>query len=76
LSSIITTIAQPTATAAATIVSLNSRAKAIPTAAEAVLPPSTAQGWASGLAGAAKTSTALAPIGATMNGRPSGPAWK
>ena len=44
--------------------------QAMPTSAETVLPPSTAQGWASGLAGRPKTSTALAPSGATSQGRP------
>ena len=43
------------------------RAHAIPINAEIVLPPTTDQGWASGLAGTAKTRTALAPSGATSH---------
>ena len=39
-------------------------AQATPTSAENVLPPITGQGCASGLAGSANTSTALAPSGA------------
>ncbi len=45
---------------------------ATPTSVDRTLPPTTDQGWASGLAGTAKTSTAEAPKGATMIGR-SGP---
>ncbi len=43
-------------------------AASTPMKAEIVLPPMTDQGWASGLAGTAKISTAEAPIGATING--------
>jgi hypothetical protein len=43
------------------------RAQATPTSAENMLPATTGQGWASGLAGSAKTSTALAPSGATSH---------
>ena len=46
--------------------------QAMPTRADTVLPPTTAQGWASGLAGTPNTSTALAPSGATSQGRPAG----
>ncbi|GEL62234.1 hypothetical protein AOR02nite_20760 [Acetobacter orientalis] len=45
---------------------------AMPMAAERVLPPITARGVASGLAGRAKTSTLEAPIGATMAGKVAG----
>lgn len=44
------------------------RAAVTPTSVETTLPPTTDQGWANGLAGTAKTSTADAPIGATSNG--------
>ena len=65
LSSIIVPIAAPTPTAAATRASSNSQAAPSPTAVDTRLPPSTGHGCASGLAGTAKSSTALAPIGAT-----------
>lgn len=39
-----------------------------PTSADKVLPPSTGQGWASGLDGMPNTSTALAPSDATIQG--------
>src|SRR6185312_122310 len=39
-----------------------------PIRAVTVLPPTTAHGWARGLAGTAKTRTALAPTGATSQG--------
>ena len=39
-----------------------------PIRAEIVLPPMIGQGWASGLAGTAKSSTAVAPMGATIRG--------
>ena len=38
-----------------------------------MLPPTTGHGCARGLAGAANSSTADAPIGATMNGSADGP---
>ena len=38
-----------------------------------MLPPTTGHGCASGLAGTANSSTAAAPIGATMNGSASAP---
>jgi hypothetical protein len=40
----------------------------MPTKAETVLPPTTAQGCAKGLAGTPNTNTALAPTGATSQG--------
>src|SRR5262245_52222847 len=63
-------IATPPATPAANAVcdAGNSSTQAIPTSAETVLPPTTAQGCASGLDGTANTSTALAPMGATSQG--------
>ena len=65
LSSIIVPIAAPTPTPAATRASSKSQAAPSPTAVEMRLPPTSGQGWASGLAGTANSSTALAPIGAT-----------
>ena len=62
---IMSPIAPPTATDAATAGSSIQRAHAMPTSADNVFPPITDQGCASGLAGTAKTSTALAPKGAT-----------
>jgi hypothetical protein len=60
-----------TATAATAIGGSGSqRRQAMPTSADTVLPPTTAQGCASGLAGTPNTSTALAPSGATSHGRP------
>ena len=41
----------------------------MPTSAEIVLPPTIDHGCASGLAGTANSSTADAPIGATIKGR-------
>ena len=66
----ISAIAAPTATAAAAAGSGSSVAQASPTSAEAVLPPITDQGCASGLAGTANTSTALAPSGAASQSAP------
>ena len=57
-------MAPPTATAAATAGSGIQLTLAMPTMADSVLPPTTDQGCASGLAGTANTSTALAPSGA------------
>jgi hypothetical protein len=48
---------------------VTSVATVTPTKAEIVLPPTIDQGWASGLAGTAKSSTAEAPMGATISGR-------
>lgn len=45
---------------------------ATPTSAETTLPPITAHGWASGLAGRQNSSTAEAPIGAISH-RPAAP---
>ncbi|MCY1381661.1 hypothetical protein D9M69_695950 [compost metagenome] len=60
-------MASATATAAATAVSGIQLAQAMPTSVDSVLPPITDQGCASGLAGTANTSTAVAPIGATSH---------
>ena len=73
LSSIITPIAAPTPTAPASSTSSISQCAVSPTIVEMTLPPTTGHGWASGLAGTANSSTAAAPIGATMKGRVSGP---
>ena len=66
-----TRIAPPTATPAARYGMGTKRAAVTPTSADMMLPPTTDQGCANGLAGTAKISTAEAPIGATSNG--SGP---
>src|SRR3984957_7662702 len=47
-------------------------AHATPITADTILPPMIDQGWASGLAGTANSSTAEAPLGATSSG---GRAW-
>jgi hypothetical protein len=60
-----TVIANATATEAASTGPGSQMAQHKPTTADKVLPATTAQGWASGLAGAVNTSTALAPMGAT-----------
>ncbi|MDT4834918.1 hypothetical protein FQZ97_685700 [compost metagenome] len=68
-------MAPPTATAAARAGSGIQLALAMPTTADSVLPPITDQGCASGLAGTANTSTALAPSGAiSQTAPPSEPA--
>lgn len=64
----IAAIASPTANAPASAGSRIASTHAVPTMAETVLQPITAQGGASGLAGMANTSTALPPIGATSQG--------
>ena len=64
-SSDIARMAPPTARPLAIAGDGTSAATATPTSAETTLPPITGQGWASGLAGTAKMSTADAPIGAT-----------
>ena len=61
-------MANPTATAPAHTGSGISAAQNPPTRADKVLPPSTGQGWASGLDGMPNTSTALAPSEATIQG--------
>ncbi len=63
-----TRIAPPTAAPAASATSGMAFTAATPTSVERMLPPSTGQGCANGLAGTAKTSTADAPMGATMKG--------
>ena len=68
----ISAMALPTASAAA--ISAEPRrctpcTPAMPTSADNVLPPTTAQGCAIGPAGSANTSTALAPRGAISQGR-------
>ena len=68
-----TRIAQPTATPAARYGMGTKRAAVTPTSADMMLPPTTDQGCANGLAGTAKISTAEAPIGATSNGSGSDP---
>jgi len=62
-------MAPPTAAPAAIVGSGMKRATVTPTMVERILPPTSGQGCASGLAGTAKASTADAPIGATMMGR-------
>ena len=62
--SIMRAIARPTASAAASIGPGSQWAHSSPTSALSVLPATTGQGCANGLAGAVKTSTALAPTGA------------
>lgn len=68
----ISIMASPTAKPAASHEGATKSPTAIPTAADKVLPPITARGVASGLAGTANTSTLDAPIGATMAGRVAG----
>src|SRR5688572_2592723 len=63
----IAAIAAATATAPATAGSGMNQTHSTPTNAETVLPATTAHGCASGLAGTANTSTALAPSGATSH---------
>jgi hypothetical protein len=68
-------MAPATATAAPSAGSGIQLAAAMPTTADSVLPPMTDQGCASGLAGTANTSTALAPSGAiSQTEAASGPA--
>ena len=67
-STIMAAIASDTAIAAAMIGSPIVNAQVTPMAAATVFPPSTDQGCASGLAGAAKSRTADAPIGAISSG--------
>lgn len=62
------TIAPPTAIPTPRNGTGTNRAAATPTNADTTLPPTTDHGWANGLAGTAKTSTADAPIGATRKG--------
>lgn len=61
-------MASPTASGAEITVWGISRAQLIPTTAASMLPPMSTRGWASGLAGRAKASTAEAPTGATSKG--------
>ena len=61
-----TRIAPPTAIPAAIVASGTARKAATPTSVETIFPPTTGHGCASGLAGTANTSTADAPIGATI----------
>ena len=63
-SRIMTPMAIPTASAAASAVSGISMAQAVPINADTVLPPTTDHGCAKGLEGTANTRTALAPMGA------------
>ncbi len=65
-SSIIVPMAAPTPIAAASSTSSTSQCAPRPTAVEITLPPMTGHGCASGLAGTANSSTAHAPMGATM----------
>ena len=65
----IAAIANDTPTPVAMMGSLIRLAASTPMMAEIVLPPMIDHGWASGLAGTANSSTAEAPIGATINGR-------
>ncbi len=64
-----TAMAADTAIPAAMALSGMRCAMAMPVNADSVLPPMIDQGWASGLAGTAKSSTAEAPRGATSKGR-------
>ncbi len=57
-------IARHPASGAASSTSGTRWKQATPTSAETVFPPTTAQGWASGLLGTQNSSTAEAPIGA------------
>ncbi len=70
----ISAMAAPTAAAAASSGDGMRCAQAMPTSAEKLLPPTTAQGCASGLAGTPNTSTAVAPIGATSHAAATWPA--
>lgn len=65
---VITKIAKETAAAIAKTGSGTLKAISKPVIADKPLPPMTGHGWANGLEGTAKTSTAEAPMGATNNG--------
>jgi hypothetical protein len=60
-------IASPTAQAAASASGAMKRAQLTPISAPSRLPPTMDQGWASGLAGTANSSTAEAPMGAASH---------
>ena len=60
-------MARATPSAAAHTGSATKLAQVMPAKAETVLPPTIAHGCAMGLAGAANSKTALAPIGATSH---------